>query len=441
MSEEVQTVQTVQQSDGPDPQTVRPSDRPTIPSPGVPNWLRGPSPDIRNPDWTDRGAGSRALAAIAQVIQDLAELAQAVEAAYLLPEGGIPAADLAAAVRASLAKADTALQSLPAHTHAKSAITDFAHTHEPGDVTGLPAALDARLARAEAVDGFTVWTVTPPTYQGESLVPVFDSRNEHWLLCKESDLTTSILTPVPGQQYETSLVFDDDAPLRFTATRTRLRPTDAMETAWNAKQDALTSAQLANIAAVPGKFDKTGGTVTGIVEFISVANGDSVKIDGHIFKAAPAGAEVPDFLMFTNHAGQYPSDLTPDGSAVMTQKRHNLLPYASPTVTSGAFALAPETAVYRVAAALSGTAATIPTPDATGILNGSAYYCFEMEVSVDATATTLSGPQGWNWLDGGELPTDATDFAGKILHIAARLDCAQGARTVTANLAWTEDAQ
>jgi hypothetical protein len=103
----------------------------------------------------------------------------------------------------------------------------------------------------------------------------------------------------------------------------------------------------------------------------------------------------------------------------------NALPYASTTT------LDPATAVYRATATLSGTTATMPTVTITGIPTAAAYFAFEMEVAVDATATALDDTawSGWTWMDGGELPT--ADYAGKTLYIACRLDCT--ARTIKAN--------
>lgn len=102
----------------------------------------------------------------------------------------------------------------------------------------------------------------------------------------------------------------------------------------------------------------------------------------------------------------------------------NLLSYTTGT------ALSPQTAIYRTAATMSGTDATIPTPDDAAIPAADAYFCFEMEVSVDAAATSIAGPQGWTWLDGGELPTSG--FAGAMLYIACRMDCTS--RAVVANV-------
>jgi hypothetical protein len=103
----------------------------------------------------------------------------------------------------------------------------------------------------------------------------------------------------------------------------------------------------------------------------------------------------------------------------------NLLPYASTTT------LDPATAVYRATATLSGTTATMPTVTITGIPTAAAYFAFELEVAVDATATAIDQTawSGWTWMDGGELPT--ADYAGKTLFIACRLDCT--ARTIVAN--------
>ena len=58
-------------------------------------------------------------------------------------------------------------------------------------------------------------------------------------------------------------------------------------------------------------------------------------------------------------------------------------------------------------------------------------FAFELEVAVDATATAIDQTawSGWTWMDGGALPT--SDYAGKTLYIACRLDCT--ARTIKAS--------
>lgn len=60
-------------------------------APGVPNWLRGPSPDVREPEWVPRpaGGGSAELAAlrsrVAEMRGDLADprTFAALKAAFL----------------------------------------------------------------------------------------------------------------------------------------------------------------------------------------------------------------------------------------------------------------------------------------------------------------------------------------------------------------------
>jgi hypothetical protein len=64
---------------------------------------------------------------------------------------------------------------------------------------------------------------------------------------------------------------------------------------------------------------------------------------------------------------------------------------------------------------MSSGVATIPAPDAAQISSQNCYYCFEMEVNVDSSATSLSGLPGWAWISGGELP--ATGYAGHTLYI------------------------
>lgn len=118
--------------------------------------------------------------------------------------------------------------------------------------------------------------------------------------------------------------------------------------------------------------------------------------------------------------------------ATASDVRQIFLPYAAGLTDT--IQLSPATAVYRVAPTASGTTVTIPTPDATAIPTAAAYFCFELEVSVDAACETLVGPgssDDWTWIAQGELP-DATKAAGKTVYIAARLDCT--ARTFVANV-------
>lgn len=73
---------------------------------------------------------------------------------YSKPTAGIPKTDLASAVQTSLGKADTALQSLPTHSHEQSDITGLStalsgkanssHTHEQSDISGLSTALSGK---------------------------------------------------------------------------------------------------------------------------------------------------------------------------------------------------------------------------------------------------------------------------------------------------------
>lgn len=112
-----------------------------------------------------------------------------------------------------------------------------------------------------------------------------------------------------------------------------------------------------------------------------------------------------------------------------------LLPVEDAVVANDAITISRGTAVYRADAALDDTTATIPFVDASLVPVAGAYYCFELEIGVDAEATTLVGPgteDGWTWLEGGGLPESG--FAGKTIYIACRLDCAAGARTITANV-------
>jgi hypothetical protein len=141
-----------------------------------------------------------------------------------------------------------------------------------------------------------------------------------------------------------------------------------------------------------------------------------------------AGSSDPNATELTANFGSV--NVTATRTRLPTMADRNLLAYATGTT------LSPATAVYRTSATLSGTDATIPTPDATAIPTAAAYFCFELEVSVDATATSIAGPSGWTWLDGGQLPTSG--FAGATLYIACRMDCTT--RAVLANVWRVEEA-
>ena len=101
----------------------------------------------------------------------------------------------------------------------------------------------------------------------------------------------------------------------------------------------------------------------------------------------------------------------------------NYLAYASTTT------LAPETAVYRSALNSDGT---FPTITDTGIPTAAAYYQCELELTVPSTVpSTITGPTGWTWMDGGELPDPSDLSGGETIYIACRLDCT--ARTIKAS--------
>ena len=114
--------------------------------------------------------------------------------------------------------------------------------------------------------------------------------------------------------------------------------------------------------------------------------------------------------------------------AVLMDAERNLLPHAS--VQSSTVTLAPQTAVYRTTLGSDGS---FPTVDATAILSASAYCCFELELAVPSTVpAAITGPSGWDWLDGGEPPDPSVLTGGETIFVACRLDCAT--RAVTANV-------
>jgi len=125
---------------------------------------------------------------------------------------------------------------------------------------------------------------------------------------------------------------------------------------------------------------------------------------------------------------QYPSaKLVSDQLALKADAgAQNLLPYAD---ASSGVALSHTTSVYRSAFASDGT---FPTIIDTGIPTASAYFQFELELTVPSTVpSTITGPSGWTWMDGGSLPDPSDLSGGETLYIACRLDCT--ARTIKAN--------
>lgn len=108
----------------------------------------------------------------------------------------------------------------------------------------------------------------------------------------------------------------------------------------------------------------------------------------------------------------------------------NLLAYVSAAVSNGQFDMNLATNVYRMSAPMSSTSAVIPAPNPQYIPQSSQYYYFEMEVGVDPSATSISGPAEWTWLAGGELPSFG--YAGHTLYISVRFDC--GIRSFLANV-------
>lgn len=329
---------------------------------------------------------------------------------------------------------------------AESTVLDWA-----GEVD---AAIDIHATRTANTSGYSGWSVDPPFIYdtlGEEYIP---ASVPAWGECQDpvsgeyvdgwgfAQMYSGITVLISTDRNATSLSYDDMGTT-FNCVRTQYpgytlgtqsdkplaSPSDipdvvdpATATASGKVADALATKQ-----ALAEKLDKSGGTMTG-----NIVMSGSTRIgfgsDAKGIMQSDGELEVHDFQ------SENGSKLIPDGSNFLTQNRHNLLPYASPTVASGAFALDPATAVYRMDADLSGTAATIPTPDVTNIPTGQQYFCFEMEVFVDGTATSLAGPLGWTWLDGGELPTSASGFSGKTLYIACRLDCGAADPLVLANV-------
>ena len=109
---------------------------------------------------------------------------------------------------------------------------------------------------------------------------------------------------------------------------------------------------------------------------------------------------------------------------VATTDQRNILDYTSGTT------LALGTAVYRANLASDGT---FPTITDTAITSQSAYFQFELELTVPSTVpSTFTGPTGWIWLDGHGLPDPEDLSGGETVCISVRLDCT--ARTFLASV-------
>lgn len=155
------------------------------------------------------------------------------------------------------------------------------------DPTKISAALAGKASTADATltergpnhDGFSAWTVTPSTYDDGTYV--YDLRiewfNGGWCVASDDPVTPGLIATFSAPKATAadttiSWVKDVDAVGDFTATRTALQgyqlgsQTDKplaseaeAEALRTGKQDALTPAQLANIAAVSDalSFDAT----------------------------------------------------------------------------------------------------------------------------------------------------------------------------------------
>ena len=118
----------------------------------------------------------------------------------------------------------------------------------------------------------------------------------------------------------------------------------------------------------------------------------------------------------------------PDINGKLDATKRNMLDYESGGSTE--IALSAQTAVYR---GVLGTDGSFPYIEDSGIPTASAYYQFELELSVPSTVpSTITGPTGWTWLDGHGLPDPADLSGGETICISVRLDCT--ARTFLASV-------
>ena len=136
-----------------------------------------------------------------------------------------------------------------------------------------------------------------------------------------------------------------------------------------------------------------------------------------------ASATVEDVLAALRSALAGKADTSALAGKLDATKR-NLLDYTSGTT------LDLGTAVYRANLANDGT---FPTITDSGIPTATAYYQFELELTVPSTVpSTITGPSGWTWIDGHGLPDPADLSGGETICISVRLDCT--ARTFLASV-------
>lgn len=395
---------------------------------------------------------------------------------YDKPATGIPRSDLAYDVKASLAKADTALQQHQdisgkadkSDTYTKTEV-DSLVSAVGGKfivVTSLPSAASAdpkaiylvprspgesgniydEYLRVEPTTGTYAWEKIGSTevdlsaYRTASAQDAIDGAQNTAIAAKYtkpsggipvSDLASGVIPSVPVKAVKrngAALTPDANGAVNVEV------PTSAA--AIGAMPSTATGASI--VAGV-------GGTTT-IAQALNQLDEDiSTKQDAisdlaTIRSGAAAGATavqpsgLANYVQKSQTAGLLKNDGTVDTTQYLTAHQdisgkldaaqRNLLAYASTTT------LALGTAVYRSALNADGT---FPTITDTAIPTASAYYQFELELAVPSTVpSTITGPSGWVWLDGHGLPDPADLAGGETICISVRLDCT--ARTFLASV-------
>lgn len=97
-----------------------------------------------------------------------ATTAAAIGAKYTKPGPGIPISDLTTTVQASLGKADTALQSLPTHTHTTADITGFGEAVDDEVASLLVAGTNISLTYNDAANTLTIASTATGTIGGST---------------------------------------------------------------------------------------------------------------------------------------------------------------------------------------------------------------------------------------------------------------------------------
>lgn len=116
------------------------------------------------------------------------------------------------------------------------------------------------LSRSEAEAGFTAWAITPAKYGDADIVLAWKTAGDGFQYAGwvpyPAGSPMNIGRPM-GTADATNLVWreNEDAFMAVSATRTRLRPTPAMEAAWSAKPDTQAVESIVRELSLGGIWD------------------------------------------------------------------------------------------------------------------------------------------------------------------------------------------